>query len=381
MCKVIIKETENYDEAVVLNSVREIMLQQRINTIVSSETKVLLKPNMLSRSAPDKAVTTNPAVLNGVITVLKEFGVKAENMLIADSSGGPSSAGILNGNYNTCGFSLVSENQGVDIYTKLKAVNIKSEGVLVKEFEVIEPVCQYDVIINLAKFKTHVMTGMSGAVKNLFGVIPGLKKAEFHMRFPDKDNFANMLVDLCETVKPTFTIVDAVVGMDGDGPAGGNAKKLGFLMAGTNPYYIDMAICHMMGFDVKNVPVMNAAISRGLAPQKLKANMVIGDIWLYKPIEGFVLPASYSLDFKQNLPRAISWATPFVEKLVAPKPKINKSQCIGCEKCKNICPQHVITMKNRKANIDLSHCIKCFCCHEMCPVKAIDVKRSVFFNI
>ena len=381
MCKVIIKQTESYDAITVYTSVKEIMLQQRINTLVNEKTKVLLKPNMLSRQTPDKAVTTNPAVLDSVIEVLKEFGVKAENMLIADSSGGPGGAGVLQANYNTCGFSLIAENQNVPLYTKLKSKTVKTDGVIVKEFELIQPVFDYDVIINLAKFKTHVMTGMSGAVKNLFGVVPGLKKAEFHMRFPDKDNFANMLIDLCETVKPTFSIIDGVIGMEGDGPSGGQPRYLGFIMAGTNPYYIDLAMCHMMGFEANDVPVMKNAVKRGLVPQEIPEGNIIGDKWLYKKIDNFALPASYSLDFKEKLPRAISWATPAVEKIIAPRPKIIKSKCIGCGKCRDICPQKVITIKNRKASIDLSGCIKCFCCHEMCPVKAIAVKRRGIFSL
>lgn len=381
MCKVIIKAAESYDPLTVYNAVKEIMLQQRINTLVNENTKVLLKPNMLSRQTPNKAVTTNPLVLDCVIKVLRQFGVKSENMLIADSSGGPSNPGILTANYNTCGFGLIAENQNVALYTKLKSKTVKTDGAIVKEFEIIQPVFDSDIIINLPKFKTHVMTGMSGAVKNLFGVIPGLKKAEFHMRFPDKDNFANMLVDLCETVKPTVTIVDAIVGMEGDGPAGGSPRNLGFLMAGTNPYYIDLCMAKMMGFEPMNLPVMRAAIQRGLAPAEVPEGTVIGDYWLFEKIEGFRLPASYSVDFREKVPRAIRWATPMVEKAVAPRPKIIKAKCIGCGKCRDICPQKVITIKNKKASIDSAGCIKCFCCHEMCPAKAIAVKRSIFFNI
>lgn len=381
MCKVVIKHTPSYDSMTVYHSVKEIMLQQRINLLIKPDSRILIKPNMLSKQVPSKCVTTHPAVLDAVIMVLKEFGANPQNMLIADSSGGPSSASILQANYNACGFSLIGETHGVPVYTKLKSQTVKTHGALVKEFDLISPFFQYDLIFNLAKFKTHVMTGMSGAVKNLFGLVPGLKKAEFHMRFPNKEHFAHMLVDLCETVKPAFTIIDGVMGMDGDGPAGGNPKQIGMLIAGTNPYYIDSVLCYLMGFDVMAVPVMQAAIARGLVPQKLPCSAVVGDTWLYQKIENFQLPASYSIDFQEKMPRAISWATPVVEKLVAPRPKIIKNRCIGCGKCKDICPQHVISISNKKAQINLSGCIKCFCCHEMCPAKAIAVKRSSFFDI
>ena len=381
MCKVVIKKVGSYDSRTVYIAVKEIMLQQRINRLVNRDTKILIKPNMLSRHAPDKAVTTNPVVVDCVITVLKEFGAKAENITLADSSGGPVSRGVIQGNYNTCGFSLVAEKHNVNLYTKMSSRTLKTDGVMVKEFEVMRPAEESDLIINLAKFKTHVMTGMTGAVKNMFGVVPGLKKAEFHMRFPDKENFANMLIDLCQAVKPTFTIVDGIQAMEGDGPAGGSVRNLGLLLAGSDPYKIDMAMAYIMGFEAENLPVLKAAMDRGLVPARLEMTDITGDVQRYQRCEGYILPRSYRLDFGDHVPRALRWATPAVEKFLAPKPKINKPRCIGCGKCRSICPQKTIEIKDKKAVINLKNCIKCFCCHEMCPVKAIDIKRSSFFKI
>lgn len=375
MSKVFIKHTPSYDKKEVYASIKYVMENMGVQEAVQGGKRVLLKPNMLSRSNPIKAITTHPEILNATIAVLKEYGVKAEDMLIADSSGGPTSALILKANYNGCGYTEISKNTGVPLYINQEISKVKTDGVIVKEFEIISAVLEYDVIINLAKFKTHAMTGMSGAVKNIFGTVSGLKKAEFHMRFPDKANFANMIVDLCERVKPNFHIVDDVLGMQGDGPSGGIPIKLEVILAGQNPYLIDSAICHMMGFETMNVPIMKAAIDRDLCPKELPEDTVVGDLEKYKKIKGFILPKSYGIDFSAQLPRAISWATPTIEKLLAPKPQINKAQCIGCEKCKDICPQRVITMVNKKAKINLKGCIKCFCCHEMCPVKAIDIKR------
>ena len=381
MCKVVIKKVGSYDSRTVYIAVKEIMLQQRINRLVNRDTKILIKPNMLIRHTPDKAVTTNPVVVDCVIAVLKEFGAKAENITLADSSGGPASRGVIQGNYNTCGFSLVAEKHNVNLYTKMSSRTLKTDGVMVKEFEVMRPAAESDVIINLAKFKTHVMTGMTGAVKNMFGVVPGLKKAEFHMRFPDKENFANMLIDLCQAVKPTFTIVDGIQAMEGDGPAGGSVRNLGLLLAGSDPYKIDMAMAYIMGFEAENLPVLKAAMDRGLAPARLEMTDITGDVQRYQRCEGYILPRSYRLDFGDHVPRALRWATPAVEKFLAPKPKINKPRCIGCGKCRSICPQKTIEIKDKKAVINLKNCIKCFCCHEMCRVKAIDIKRSSFFKI
>ena len=381
MNNVYIKRQDSYNLSRLIPAMVELLLWGGMDKKINGETTVLLKPNMLSKSTPDKAVTTHPSVLEAVIEAVKQLGAKAENITIADSSGGPQNPVVLAANYKGCGFADVADRQGVNLYTKLESTAVKTDGVMVKEFELLSPVVNCDVIINLPKFKTHVMTGMSGAVKNLFGTVPGLKKAEFHMRFPDKDNFANMIVDLCETVKADFTIVDGIIGMEGDGPGSGNPRQFNLLLAGENPYYIDGVTCAMMGFDLTTPPIMNAAVKRGLLPAELPADTVHGDVEMFCRIDNFAMPKSYQIDFSDRVPRPIRWATPTVEKFLAPKPKINKSACIGCGKCRDICPQHTITVENRKAKINMKNCIRCFCCHEMCPVKAIDVKRSIFFNI
>lgn len=381
MNKVYFALTPDYDLNTVLDSVRRILQFYGMDKKVTGDTKILLKPNMLSRCAPEKAVTTHPAVVEAVILALLEMGATGENITVADSGGGPSNVAVHAASYKTCGFADVAGRYGAKIYTKYETVTVKADGKIVKEFELLSPVVNSDIVINLPKFKTHVMTGMSAAVKNLFGCVPGLKKAEFHMRFPDKENFARMIVDLCETVKPTLTLIDAVVAMEGDGPSGGTVRPVGMLMAGVNPYYIDLAVCNMMGFDAVQPPIMAEIIKRGLAPAELPADCAAGDTELYRKIENFRLPQSYRIDFGDRVPRALRWATPTVEKFLAPKPKMKKTACIGCGCCRDICPQKTIKIVNKKAIIDYNKCIKCFCCHEMCPVKAIDVKRSVFFNI
>ena len=381
MNNVYIKKQDSYILEDVVSSVREILLWGGIDKKISADTTILLKPNMLSKSSPDRAVTTHPSVVEAVIILLKEFGAKASNITVADSSGGPQNPMILAANYKVCGFADVASRQGVNLYTKLESKTVRTDGVMVKEFELIAPAVDCDIIINLPKFKTHVMTAMSGAVKNLFGTVPGLKKAEFHMRFPDKDNFSEMIVDLCETVKPDFTIVDGIVGMEGDGPGSGIPRKFGIMLAGENPYTIDGAICSMMGFELTRPPIMNAAVKRSLIGENFDSALLCGDTEMFRQIDNFVKPQSYRVDFSDRVPRAIRWATPTVEKLLAPKPKINKSACIGCGNCRDICPQKTITITDGKAVINMKNCIRCFCCHEMCPVKAIDVKRNIFFNI
>ncbi len=379
--KIYFKHTPSYDKQTVYNSIREIAEFYNLKDRINSDTTILIKPNMLSGSHPDKAVTTHPVIVDCLIDLLKDYGARAKNITIGDSSGGVSNRAVQASNYRACGFAGIRAKQGANLYTKLEAVKVKTDGKIVKEFEIIAPAVNSDIIINLPKFKTHVMTGMSAAVKNMFGTVPGLKKAEFHMRFPDKEKFACMMVDLSLAVKPTLTIIDGVVAMEGDGPGGGNPRFLGFLMAGENSHYLDLAVADMMGFDPKALPILGEAILRNLVPDKLPDDLIYGDKELYNKIDNWLLPQSYRIDFGDRVPRAIRWATPTVEKILAPKPKIIKNKCIGCGQCAGICPQRTITIKDKKAVINMKNCIRCFCCHEMCPVKAIDVKRSILFNI
>ncbi len=381
MNKIYFKQTNSYNKNEVYNNLKEIFSFYKMEKRLKAGTTVLVKPNMLSGAKPEKAVTTNPVIVDAVIDILKEYGVQKCDITLADSSGGPANSRIMFSNYKACGFYDIAVKQGVNLYTKLDREIVKVNGEIVKEFEILTPASTCDVIINLPKFKTHVMTGMTRAVKNMFGIIPGLKKAEFHMRFPQKENFAKMLVDLSLAVKPTLTVVDGIIAMEGDGPSGGNPRKLSMLIAGENSHYIDLAIADMMGFEPKSLPVLAQAIDRKLVPEILDNRLIYGDKQLYNKIDNWVLPRSYRIDFGDRVPRAIRWATPTVEKILAPKPKIIKSKCIGCGRCGDICPQHTITIKNKKAVINMNNCIKCFCCHEMCPAKAIDVKRNIFFNI
>ena len=151
--KIYLRATESYDESAVYNSIKEILLYYGMDSRINAGTTIVLKPNMLSRSVPEKAVTTHPVVVEQLIILLKEMGAKAENITIADSSGGPQNPAVLAANYKACGFARVAAKQGVNLYTKLDAVTVKTDGVMVKEFELLAPVVNSDIVINLPKFK------------------------------------------------------------------------------------------------------------------------------------------------------------------------------------------------------------------------------------
>lgn len=363
----------NYDQQTVDAAVERLFCQLPAAQALAGK-RVLLKPNLLAKHTPERAVTTHPAMVRAVIRAVRRRG--AASITVADSPGGVYNPGILRSIYKVSGLTDVCREEGAALYTDCKSREVPAKGQVVKQFTLLEPVLDCDVIINLPKLKTHMMTGLSAATKNLFGCIPGLQKAEWHMRFPDKERFGGMLVDLLCTVKPGFAILDGILAQEGDGPAGGTPRMVGIVAAAEDHLQMDLALCRMLGIRPKDVPYLNAAISRGLCPEQFDPACAKGEGELCRPIPGYRLPSSWgSVDFADKAPRAVRWAVPAVERLLAPRPVINKSRCIGCGKCAEICPQHTITVQGT-AHIHAARCIRCFCCHEMCPVKAIDTRRS-----
>ncbi len=339
---------------------------------IAPSARVLLKPNLLAKHAPGACVTTHPAVLRAVVQALKRRG--AAKITLADSSAGPYAARIMEAIYEVSGLATVCQEEGVQLHTGTAYGPTPSKGRLVQSFNLIEPVRKADILINLPKMKTHMLTRMSCGVKNLFGTIPGLQKAELHLRFPDVKRFAAMLVDLAETVPPTLTIVDAVESMEGNGPSGGTAKFTGRIFGGEDVWTIDLFAAHLMGMPVPSAPTVAEAVRRGLCAAAFAPSMVEGPEELKKPVAGFRHPSAAKGG-------GLSWASPLVARFAAPRPKVNTKKCIGCGQCAAICPAHTIRVEKGKAHIYQADCIKCFCCHEICPVKAIDVKHIPLFNL
>lgn len=368
------------DRQALCAAVEEIFAHSEQAAKLSPESKVLLKPNLLAKHTPDKAVTTHPAVVTAVIETLKKRGV--ENITLADSAGGLYTEGTMKAIYKASGLAEVCEKEKVRLWCETTSGTRKTKGRLVQEFTLITPVLESDFIIDLPKLKTHVMTGLTCGVKNLFGCIPGLQKAEFHMRFPEKGPFGQMLCDLYETVNPDMVIVDGIVGMEGDGPAGGTPKEMGFLLGGDNGFAVDLAAAKLIGIDPAKVPYLAAGAARGLCPTAFTEEMLADGSDAVLPVDGFVLPSGFSpLTFQDRVPRALWWAVPAVTRFAAPHPVIKRAKCVGCGKCAEICPGNTIKIANKKAKIDPAGCIRCFCCHEMCPVKAIDVKSMPFLKL
>lgn len=347
--------------------------------IVKEGDRVAIKPNLLMRRRPEEFTTTHPAFIAAIIKAVQKRGGRA---VIVESPGGPYTKATLRPIYAATGMEQAASETGAELNydTGITSVPVK-DGKVCSRFEILTPLAQADVVISAAKLKTHGQMNLSGAVKNLFGSIPGLTKPEFHYRYPQKETFGEMLVDLCETVAPAISFIDGITCMEGNGPSGGQAVELGLTMAARNPHALDLYTCSVISMPVDEVPTLKAAIGRGLCPQSAANLQVVGapEYEIAAHRVKFKMPESFSLDLTGR------YLPPFlrgpVTKLFTPRPVIRKGTCIGCGKCAESCPQKTISIKDRKAVIDYDNCIKCYCCHEMCPVKSIDIKKFRLFRL
>lgn len=377
MTKVSLTKNPTYTQNEINQAVQTHFERFEMENKILPDMNVVLKPNLLMKRRPEEFTTTHPNVVKAVILYLKKIGVS--NITLADSPGGLYTEQALKSIYSTCGMTEVCEKHNVKLNFDVTAKEIYNPNAnLVKSFTLIKPICEADFIIDLCKLKTHAMTGMSGAVKNLFGAIPGLTKPEFHWRFPEKERFCEMLIDLCDTVRPNFIVVDAIEAMEGDGPSGGTKREAGFLFASDQPYDLDFFLCTLIGAKPTEIFTVKNSIERGLCGADMsKIELIGGEMPNIKPFE---MPQDKGVDFMGHTPKLLRKPAKFITKtFLTSKPKIHKRDCIGCGKCAESCPAKTIKIHEKKAYIEYSNCIKCFCCHEMCPVKAIGIKRFGLF--
>lgn len=335
-------------------------------TFSKPDETLLLKPNLLLGDRPEHGSTTNPQFFEAAARLFQAEGI---TLKYGDSPGfgSPQSAA------NSAGLGEVAKSLGIVLADFVKGEDVNNpDGILLKMFHLAHGLNAVDGIINLPKFKTHGLMRMTGAVKNLFGCLPGVQKAGFHTRLKDEFKFAEMLVDLVEYLSPRLHLMDAVVGMEGNGPRNGKVRQVGAILISSNPYALDHCAARMMNLDPLLVPTLSVAQRRNLyAPEEIE---ILGD-----GIEPFIMP-----DFDVNRSRASTTGThgfykDLFKNWVTPRPVIDPELCSKCGRCVKVCPVEpkALSFNNgrRAAPVhayDL--CIRCYCCQEMCPEEAITIE-------
>lgn len=377
--KVSVISCQSYDLAEVEKSLSAVIAGAGGLDWVNPGMKIAIKANLVSFMKPEAAATTHPSVLCALSKMLVERGAE---VIIGDSPGGLFNASFVGRVYAAAGMHE-AEKYGAKLNHNYDSREIDfPDAAVAKHFTCTDWLCRADAIINVCKLKSHGMMSMSAVVKNMFGSIPGIMKPEYHYKYPNEADFANMLVDLNEYFRPKLNIVDAIIGMEGNGPTKGTPRKIGALMASQSPYGLDLACARIMGLKMEDVPTLAAAHRRGLAPSNVDDIEVDGDLNSLCVPDFDNIISHHGLDFSgdgQSMFKRLRGR--FISSALASRPALNAEDCVGCKLCANTCPAKAIEMVKNKPRIDRNRCIRCFCCQEFCPKGALVVHRPIIAKI
>ena len=332
---------------------------------------VLLKPNILYPKKPELAVCTHPVVVGAVVKAFVELGARkvyaGESPAIAASTSAAKATGM---------YDQVVNNGGEWIDFKESEVVQCPEGHAVKQFNFATALSKADILVSVSKLKSHQLMAYTGAMKNLFGLVIGLEKAQTHYRFPNKQDFAAYLTDLNIAAKPQYAIMDAIVGMEGPGgPGSGDPVKLGFLAASDNILALDWKCSSLVGYNPHTITNLEDALKRGVWLKSENEIEVVGVPEAECRCTSFKIVKEPSPTLQKMMP---GWLNFLADKLFVRTPHFKSKKCLKCKRCEQICPAHLITMEGPDGTAalkDSSRCLHCFCCHEICPGEAIKLRR------
>jgi uncharacterized protein (DUF362 family)/NAD-dependent dihydropyrimidine dehydrogenase PreA subunit len=331
------------------------------SALVSPGERIAVKVNLLRAAAPEKVVTTNPETLRCVLRGITSAGGAP---FVADSPGGPSSQRSNARAFRISGMTPVCEQEGVEIvYADDDLVDLPSpQGRLYRSFKVGRAFREADGMVQVGPLKTHALMRLTGGVKLTFGCVAGLTKAQLHVRASERDDFADMLLDLHLAMAPRFTIIDGIVAMEGKGPGGGTPRALGSLFAARDAIALDAALADRTAHDRRRIYTLTAAERRGLIdlsdPYELVGDPVVPD-------RGFE-PATK--DLNDRVPAFVRKGS---RQLLTSRPRlVAEARCTRCAECADICGVQAIAMRPTPIYDD-AKCVRCYACTEVCPTQAI----------
>lgn len=370
MLKVSVIRCEDYRQEAVNKAVEAALAGiGGMSRFVRPGNTVLLKVNALTPKPPEAAVTTHPAMIAAVArAVIQAGGVP----LIGDSSGGMiAGQAPTKQTFQVAGIAAAAENAGA------RLVNFDTSGVgavhvdgPVKILHIAQPVLDADVVISMPKLKTHSAAIFTGAVKNMYGCIPGFRKAEYHRMLPKLKDFSELLVDILSVSQPSLAIMDGIVGMEGNGPSAGNPRQIGVVIASADSVAVDAVASSIIGLDPYDVYSTRIAHSRGLGKGELKDIEIVGLSIAEARVRDFVLPSNAMLEV------APGFLVKGFLSLLKARPEINRDTCRGCRFCVESCPVNAMDMPGEFPEINYTKCISCLCCQELCPQKAVEMRQS-----
>lgn len=340
-----------------------------LGSVIKKGSRVLIKPNLLASKRPERAITTHPEVVAAVAEEIKRVGGQP---MIGDSPGAVRKD--LRVVWSTTGMEEVSERTGAPL------VNFEAGGSYKKlrggqTYYISKVAMDADVIVNLPKLKTHSLVLFTGAVKNMYGVIPGFHKKEPHLINPRPVTFSAALVNIFSFVVPQMTLMDGVEGMDGDGPAAGRKRQVGLLMAGRDAVAVDAVAAMAVGFDPEKIHTCQMAAQQGLGVCSQEHIEVVGDSLENLRIERFARPRT---DLASLVPEGLAR---LIRRFVYIHPRILPEICTNCNTCVTSCPTGALIPGPTQPRFHPPKCISCLCCHELCPESAIKLKWSLMARL
>ncbi len=380
-------ERATRDIASIRSALDKMLTNIQADAIVTGKKRVLLKPNLFIAKSPDAGLTTRPEVVGVTIDWLVNHGIAKENIVVAESASTLSSNATRRA-FKLCGIQDLCETKGIRWTpfegTKMVQVNLP-DGKSLKQVNISEELAKADLVINMPIFKTHNLTMITVAIKNMFGSLVLTNKTTMHANFPMPADFAEMLVDVYSASKPALTIVDAITAIEGNGPgAGGKVLNLGILMAGTDPVAIDTICTAIMGFDQGAILTTQAAARRGLGTNNLKEIEVKG-VSLNEFQKKFEAPSTLQgkiMQFFLGSRLGVAFR-PLMKKFAQARATYDKKKCVACGDCVKICPVKALELKHvgKPPFWTRSRCIACHCCEEICPKGAAHVGIAAIYGI
>jgi len=360
-----IVKCKNYDRSLVSEAIKKSLENiGGLKQFIKSGNRVHIKPNLLTAKSPEKAATTHPEIVHAVVQSVQKLG---GIVTIGDSPAGISRP--IEQYWKNTGMEKVAEETGAKL-VRFEKNEIEKCIVDGTSYYITKAVTEADVVISVCKMKTHNLTLYTGAIKNMFGTIPGFRKSEYHKQAPKVETFSKIIVDVFSAAKPQLNIMDGVTIMEGNGPSAGSPKGLGLILAGVDAVALDSIASGILGFKDGEIAITEIAFQRGLGEKRKHKIIIKGD--RLKDFEDLVfsLPTNHLLNL---IPTSLIKTR---GKLLWVRPKPDVETCKRCGDCIKKCPTQAMTPEDGFPIIDYEKCINCFCCDEVCPHDAIDQKMS-----
>jgi uncharacterized protein (DUF362 family)/NAD-dependent dihydropyrimidine dehydrogenase PreA subunit len=367
-------KAQNYNLDELVPAVRQSLeLIGGLSSIVKPGDKVFVKINHLSPpSPPERGIVTHPVFTEAVIVLLKEKGVE---ITVGDDIEEGDGDGFL-----ISGYRAMCERQNVKLVNLREAgfVERACSGTILKNLYVSKIVLNADIIINLPRFKTHSLTGFTGGIKNMYGIIPAGLRRRFHGEYLRSEDFCRMLVDIYELAKPELTVIDGIIAMEGEGPGSGKMRNMGLILASRDAAALDAVCGAIIGLQPGDVLTTRDAGERGLGISDLNRIDVVGEKFEDLVIDDFKMPAIFA---RMAMNRAPHSPVKYILEQISPRPRVKQKNCTACGKCVKACPTGAAKMSGKTSVINAKLCIRCMCCHEVCRFNAIYPGRPFFGTV